>query len=110
MRRLCSMARPAGPATLPLSKMTVGGWLPGRRGDRPLSQAVFVQLVPDELGARGSDALADREGKPQVHGGFGGIMGQEAHADSGQGAGFLGLCADLTGDGERLAMVATGLL
>src|ERR1700689_4032619 len=99
-----------GPATSPSSKMTPSGRRPRGRDDRLLSQAVLVQIVLDKLGAGGSDALADRQRVPQVHGGFGGAAGQEAHADSGQGACFLRVRADLAGDGERLAVEAEGLL
>ena len=90
--------------------MTASGWLAGGRGDRLLLQAVLVQLIPDELGARGSNALADRERMAQVYGGFGRPLGQQAGTDSGQGAGFLRERANLTGDGERLIVEVSGFL
>jgi hypothetical protein len=61
--------------------MTASGWLPGGRRDRLPLQAVFVQLVLDELDAWGSDALADCECVPQVHGGVGRVVGEETQAD-----------------------------
>ena len=65
----------------------------------------------DALGAGGSDALVNGERLLQVGGAFTGVAVLEvAVPDSFQRACFLQGGADLTGDGQRLAVVFAGLL
>jgi hypothetical protein len=65
----------------------------------------------DTLRIRGSDALVDGQCLLQVAGGFAGVaVVQVGPADSFQGACLLQRGLDVAGDGQRLAVVAEGLL
>ena len=68
------------------------------------------QRVLDPPGFLGSDVLGDHERVAQVRGGLGPTTGQQAAADSRQGAGFFDTRADLPGDAQRLAVTAAGIL
>jgi hypothetical protein len=71
---------------------------------------VLAEGVFHAPGARAFDALVDREGLPQKGGGFAGVAVLEvAGANSFQGACLLQGCADLAGNGQRLAVVVAGL-
>src|SRR5215471_20226659 len=75
----------------------------GERG--PLSAQGFL----DALGARASDALVDRQGPLEVGRRLAGVVVMEvAVTDSFQSACLLQGCADLPGDGQRLAVVVAG--
>jgi hypothetical protein len=61
-------------------------------------------------GAGAADALVDRQGLLEVSGGLAGVgVVEEAVADSFQGPCLLQGCADLAGDGQRLAVMVAGL-
>ena len=66
------------------------------------------QRVLDPLGLLGSDVLGDHERVAQVRSGLGPAIGQQAAADSRQGAGFFDPRADLLGDAQRVAVMAAG--
>jgi hypothetical protein len=61
------------------------------------------------VGGGASDALVDGECVLQMRGPAGVAVLEVALADSLQGACFLQGCADVAGDGERLAVVVAGL-
>jgi hypothetical protein len=84
--------------------LAVGGL---RWGER---EPVPAQGFLDALGGGASDALVDRQGLLEVGSGVAGMRVLEvAVADSLQGPCFLQGCADLAGDGQRLAVVLAGL-
>jgi hypothetical protein len=58
------------------------------------SEAVLGQAVLDPRGLQRSDALGDHERLPQVRSGLSRAAGQQAPADSRQGAGLLGTRAE----------------
>ena len=71
---------------------------------------MLAQGFLNALRIRGADAFVDGECVPQVHCGLTGVgVVEVAVADAFQGAGFVEGCADLGGDGERLAVVVAGL-
>ena len=78
-----------------------------RRGER---EPVPAQGFLDALGLWGPDALVDRQGLLEVSCGLAGVgVVEVAVADSFQGARLLPGRADLAGNGQRLAVVVTGL-
>src|SRR5262249_52294064 len=81
------------------------------RASRLLSQALVVErlLHAPSVGRR-PDVLIDLQGLPQVRDSFCGVPVKEAAAYSFQRPCLFPRCAKLAGDGERLSVMASGLL
>ncbi len=102
----------------PLSRMTASAWPRGGRTDRRmrhgrasrLSAALGVERVLHEPGAGRPDLLIDLQGVPQMRGSFSGVPVQQAAAYPFQRPCLLARCAKLASDGERLSVLALGLL
>ena len=75
-----------------------------------MSEALTVERVPHAPGVGRPDLLIDLQGLPQVRGSFRGIPVKKAAAYSFQRPCLFARCAELAGDGERLSVIASGLL
>jgi hypothetical protein len=83
-----------------------GGWA---SADISL-EVMVVKRVLHAPGARSTDVLVDLQSVPEVRGGLGRVLVEEAAADSFQRACLLKRRANLAGDDERLTVVAAGFL
>ena len=73
-------------------------------------QLVVLDGFLDSLCGGSADALVDGECLPQLCGGLAGVaVVQVGLAETFQGACFLGGCANVAGDGQRLGVVFAGL-
>ena len=101
---------PHGELTVTLRSARCGGFNARIRSFGAFRQAWIAEDFLDTIGARGTDALVDRECLLQVCGGLAGVAFLEvAVADSFQGACFLWGGADVAGDGQRLGVPVVGL-